>query len=90
MNVNFFFILLLNLKCVKYFIIYFWIAQRRILIDTGDEHVPEYIKNLKNVLNEEKIKLDHLIITHWHHDHIGGLVDIAEKIGKGWYLNKKL
>lgn len=47
---------------------------RRVLIDSGDEHTAsEYINLLKGVLLEENATIEHLIVTHWHHDHIGGV-----------------
>ncbi|KAJ8952503.1 hypothetical protein NQ318_003299 [Aromia moschata] len=55
-------------------------GKRRILIDTGDSDVPQYINHLRNVLNYEGIDLAHIFISHWHHDHIGGLTDILEGI----------
>ncbi|CAG9814038.1 unnamed protein product [Phaedon cochleariae] len=55
-------------------------GKRRILIDTGDASVPQYINHLKTVLDFEGIDLAHIFITHWHHDHIGGLADILEDI----------
>ncbi|XP_043252237.1 endoribonuclease LACTB2 isoform X2 [Colletes gigas] len=46
---------------------------RRILIDAGEKKTAEeYTKVLCNVLEEEKATIEHLIITHWHHDHLGG------------------
>ncbi|KAK9890516.1 hypothetical protein WA026_010592 [Henosepilachna vigintioctopunctata] len=53
-------------------------GKRRILIDTGDADVPQYINHLRSVLKYEKIELAHILITHWHHDHIGGLADVME------------
>lgn len=49
---------------------------RRILIDAGDENVPNYVQNLKSVLHEENATISNIIITHWHHDHIGGVKDV--------------
>ncbi|KAG5873923.1 hypothetical protein JTB14_030348 [Gonioctena quinquepunctata] len=55
-------------------------GKRRILIDTGDADVPQYINHLKSVLTYEGIDLAHIFITHWHHDHIGGLNNVLEDI----------
>jgi len=44
-----------------------------VLIDSGDEETaPEYTKLLGEVLREEKATIEHLVLTHWHHDHVGG------------------
>ncbi|XP_066143451.1 endoribonuclease LACTB2 [Euwallacea fornicatus] len=55
-------------------------GRQRILIDTGDAGVPEYINHLRNVLQDGNIDLAHIFISHWHHDHIGGLADILEEL----------
>ncbi|XP_017852415.1 beta-lactamase-like protein 2 homolog isoform X2 [Drosophila busckii] len=52
-------------------------GKKRILIDTGDENVPQYIEHLRGVLNEEKAAIGTIILTHWHHDHVGGVKDIV-------------
>lgn len=51
-------------------------GKRRILLDTGDENVPEYINNLSKVLKEETCSIEHIVLTHWHHDHVGGVADV--------------
>ncbi|XP_037935316.1 beta-lactamase-like protein 2 homolog isoform X2 [Teleopsis dalmanni] len=53
-------------------------GRRRILIDTGDLDVPEYITHLKGVLDNEKATIGTIILTHWHHDHIGGVGSIIK------------
>ncbi|XP_075213049.1 endoribonuclease LACTB2 [Lycorma delicatula] len=58
-------------------------GNRRILLDTGDAHIPQYINNLKAVLNKNKILLEHIIVTHWHHDHVGGVRDVIETVSPG-------
>lgn len=51
-------------------------------MDAGDPNVPDYIDNLKNVLATENILISNILVTHWHHDHIGGVSDVL-KIVKG-------
>lgn len=51
---------------------------RRILIDTGDLDVPEYINHLDKVLKEEQATIGTVILTHWHHDHVGGVRDVLK------------
>lgn len=50
----------------------------RILCDTGESNKPDYIKHLKTVLNDEKATISDIILTHWHHDHIGGVKDVLQ------------
>lgn len=49
---------------------------RRILLDTGDADKPNYIENLRQVLHSENATIGTILLTHWHHDHIGGVKDI--------------
>ncbi|KAJ1949703.1 Beta-lactamase-like protein 2 [Linderina macrospora] len=44
---------------------------RRTLIDTGDGAKPEYLALLRQSLGSSRI--DQILLTHWHLDHIGGL-----------------
>ncbi|POS86865.1 hypothetical protein EPUL_000666 [Erysiphe pulchra] len=51
----------------------------RILIDTGAGR-RIWIENIQSVLKKENATISQAIITHWHHDHVGGvkhLLDIA-------------
>lgn len=50
------------------------------MLDTGDENVPQYVKSLMDVLRDEKVDLEHVIISHWHHDHIGGVKNIFKDL----------
>ncbi|RDW67896.1 putative metallo-beta-lactamase protein [Coleophoma cylindrospora] len=49
---------------------------RRILIDTG-EGKPAWIKALIDTLESEKAEVETAVITHWHHDHTGGIQDLV-------------
>lgn len=52
---------------------------KRALVDTGDtETSPEYIKLLDEVLKKENATIEHVIVTHWHYDHIGGIDSIKQ------------
>ena len=43
------------------------------------------MKNLDKVLKNEKIDFEHIIITHWHHDHIGGVQNVIDRVKNGKY-----
>ncbi|KAI1399736.1 Metallo-hydrolase/oxidoreductase [Hypoxylon fuscum] len=49
----------------------------RLLIDTG-EGKPSWIAALKQTLEEEKATIQSILITHWHHDHTGGIKELLE------------
>ncbi len=60
-----------------------FLLHRRILLDTGDGEIPEYFDLLQSVLKEHQVTLDHILVSHWHPDHIGGVGKIQEFINKG-------
>ena len=56
----------------------FFFVFRRILLDTGDGLQPEYISNLLESLSFNKITIKEIILSHWHHDHVGGTLEILK------------
>ncbi|KAI9052549.1 hypothetical protein LZ554_003892 [Drepanopeziza brunnea f. sp. 'monogermtubi'] len=52
-------------------------GRQRILIDTG-EGKPAWIASLKEALRTENATITKALITHWHHDHVGGIHDLLE------------
>ncbi|XP_046676610.1 endoribonuclease LACTB2 [Homalodisca vitripennis] len=53
-------------------------GKRRILLDTGDADVPQYTEQLHKVLTKESCDIEQIVISHWHHDHIGGVPDVLK------------
>ncbi|KAL7961199.1 beta-lactamase-like protein [Trichoderma compactum] len=47
----------------------------RILIDTG-EGLPQWAVNLTRYLEDHDISISHVLLTHWHCDHTGGVADL--------------
>lgn len=47
----------------------------RILIDTGEGR-PAWAASLKETLDKEKATVESALISHWHHDHVGGIKDL--------------
>ncbi|KAK7440528.1 hypothetical protein CaCOL14_011272 [Colletotrichum acutatum] len=52
-------------------------GSRRILIDTG-EGKPSWIAAVKSTLEQEQATVEKVLITHWHHDHMGGIQQLLE------------
>ncbi|WQF76838.1 Putative metallo-beta-lactamase, winged helix-like DNA-binding domain superfamily [Colletotrichum destructivum] len=50
-------------------------GRRRLLIDTG-QGFHAWIDSLLRVLDDLNIELSHVLLTHWHSDHTGGVPDL--------------
>ncbi|KAF2155011.1 metallo-beta-lactamase superfamily protein [Myriangium duriaei CBS 260.36] len=50
-------------------------GKSRLLLDTG-EGKPAWAISLKKVLDQENASIERTILTHWHHDHVGGIQDV--------------
>ena len=64
---------------------------RRILIDTGNGNIPEYVDSLKETLTTHGIGIQEIVITHWHPDHVGGIADVMALLQEsGWFRKAQL
>ncbi|SPJ85238.1 probable metallo-beta-lactamase domain protein [Fusarium torulosum] len=50
-------------------------GRRRLLIDTGEGR-KAWIMSIRDTLQQENAIIDAALITHWHHDHTGGIKDL--------------
>lgn len=51
----------------------------RILLDTAEGR-PEYTPLLEKVLHEERCTIKHILLSHWHHDHVEGLPSVLQML----------
>ncbi|ORY60944.1 metallo-beta-lactamase superfamily protein [Pseudomassariella vexata] len=51
-------------------------GKARILIDTG-EGIPVWAERLVEILKERDLHISHVLLTHWHGDHTGGIPDLV-------------
>ncbi len=52
-------------------------GKERLLIDSGDG-LPVWLKNLKETLTKENATIKTALISHWHHDHVGGIKQLQD------------
>ena len=45
------------------------------MIDTGSGGSSEYVAHLKEVLSSNQTSIQEILVTHWHPDHVGGILD---------------
>jgi len=61
------------------------------LIDTGNAGAMPAVRDAGRILEAAKAaglqKIDHVITTHWHGDHFGGLAELASHIPIGEYID---
>src|SRR5450432_4747876 len=55
-----------------------------LLIDTGNVAPDSAIRDAERIMaatqDARLTQIDHLIVTHWHGDHFGGLAELAKRI----------
>ncbi|RYP41565.1 hypothetical protein DL767_000907 [Monosporascus sp. MG133] len=50
-------------------------GSRRLIIDTG-QGIPEWARLISSTLSDCNTALSHVLLTHWHGDHTGGVPDL--------------
>ncbi|KAF4213605.1 hypothetical protein CNMCM5878_010291 [Aspergillus fumigatiaffinis] len=50
-------------------------GRQRLIIDTG-QGIPEWASLISSTLADSSIELSHVLLTHWHGDHTGGVPDL--------------
>jgi competence protein ComEC len=62
-----------------------------VLIDTGNFAPEAAVRDAERIVAATKdarlTQIDHLIITHWHGDHFGGMVEVAKRIPIREYID---
>ncbi|KAJ2785117.1 Beta-lactamase-like protein 2 [Coemansia javaensis] len=66
-------------------------GERRLLVDTGDGAQPRYFELLRECLGGSG-RIDRILLTHWHGDHIGGvrgLLAMPDLVAPGCTVHKR-
>jgi beta-lactamase superfamily II metal-dependent hydrolase len=58
-----------------------------VLIDTGNPGVRDPLRILAAAKDAGVTQIDHLITTHWHGDHFGGLAELASRISVKQFID---
>lgn len=75
-------ILIYDVSSASIFFLHGSFVFSRILVDTGDKDISDYQKNLAEVVQAEQVNIEHIVVTHWHHDHIGGVENLYGNIAR--------
>lgn len=51
-------------------------GSERLIIDTG-QGIPEWAQLISSTLTDSSISISHVLLTHWHGDHTGGVPDLV-------------
>jgi glyoxylase-like metal-dependent hydrolase (beta-lactamase superfamily II) len=50
-------------------------GSRRLIIDSG-QGIPDWADLISDTLDSKSFRLSHVLLTHWHGDHTGGVPDL--------------
>jgi beta-lactamase superfamily II metal-dependent hydrolase len=62
-------------------------AGESVLIDTGWEGARDADRIREAARRAGVSRIDHLVITHWHRDHVGGVADLAQRLPIGRFYD---